>query len=98
MEEKLAPRARLRNKTAILQLLQEYGRSGQSVKDFCALQNIPQGTFHGWKHKYGKLDAIGDKAGFSPLQVMAEPGLFAEVGRIRIYQPVSAAYLKELAS
>lgn len=26
----------------------------------------------------------------------AEPGLFATVGSIRIYQPVSATYLKEL--
>jgi len=98
MEEKLAPKSRFRPKTEILQLLQEYGRSGQSVKDFCALQNISQGTFHGWKHKYGKLDAMEDKAGFSPLQIIPEPGLFAEVGAIKIYQPVSAGYLKELVS
>lgn len=29
---------------------------------------------------------------------MADPGLFAVVGTIKIYQPISACYLKELLS
>jgi hypothetical protein len=35
-------------------------------------------------------------AGFATVQLIAEPGLFAAVGGIKIYQSVSAAYLKEL--
>jgi hypothetical protein len=99
MEEKLTLNVRrFRGKGEILRLLQDYNKSGQSIKDFCALRNISQGTFHGWKHKYSEADPTGDPAGFAPLQIIPEPGLFAAVGTIRIYQPVSAAYLKELVS
>src|ERR1700722_19668188 len=99
MEEKLTPMVRrFRGKAEILRLLQDYTQSGQSIKDFCALRNISQGTFHGWKHKYSETDPSRDPVGFAPLQIIPEPGLFATVGTIRIYQPVSAAYLKELLS
>jgi len=99
MEEKLTPKVRrFRGKVEILRLLQEYSKSGQNIKNFCALRNISQGTFHRWKLKYSETDPISDPVGFAPLQIIPEPGLFAAVGTIRIYQPVSAAYLKELVS
>jgi len=85
-----------RKKQEILQLLNKYDQSGQSIKSFCAFHNIPNGTFHNWKHKYkNEANAL---PGFAPVQVIpsASTGLFAEVGGIKIYQPVSAAYLKEL--
>jgi len=85
-----------RRKQEILQLLEKYDQSGQSIKSFCASHNIANGTFHNWKHKY-KND-IKELPGFAPVQVIpsTSTGLFAEVGRIKIYQPVSATYLKEL--
>jgi len=99
MEEKLTPKARrFRGTGEILRLLQEYSKSGQNIKNFCALRNISPGTFHRWKHKYSETDPTGDPVGFAPLQIIPESGLFAAVGSIRIYQPVSAAYLKELVS
>ena len=85
---------KFRGKTAIANLLQEQSRSGQSIKSFCADRGIAEGTFHNWRHKQsGQVDA---SSGFTRVQILPEPGLFAVVGGIKIYQPVSAAYLKEL--
>jgi len=96
MEEQKEKAARkFRGKAAILKLLQEQTQSRQSIKSFCAAHGISNGTFHNWKHKYGS-GITQEPVGFATLQVIPEPGLFAMVGNIRIYQPVSAAYLKEL--
>lgn len=96
MEEKQEKGSRkFRGKVAILQLLAEQNQSGQSIKSFCAAHGIATGTFHNWKHKYGS-GSSQEPTGFASLQIIPEPGLFAMVGNIRIYQPVSAAYLKEL--
>lgn len=98
MEEKQEKTIRkFRGKAAILKLLQEQVQSNQSIKSFCAAHSIAEGTFHNWKHKYGS-GSPQEPAGFATLQVIPEPGLFATVGAIKIYQPVSAAYLKELLS
>ena len=95
MEEKKEKAARkLRGQTAIVKLLQEQSQSGQSIKSFCVAHGIAEGTFHNWKHRYGgEVDSF---PGFAPVQIIPEPGLFAIIGGIKIYQPVSAAYLKEL--
>jgi hypothetical protein len=98
MEEKQAKAVRkFRGKTVILQLLAEQAQSGQSIQSFCAVRGIATGTFHNWKHKYSS-GPVQEPAGFATLQVVPQPGLFAIVGSIKIYQPVSAAYLKELLS
>jgi Transposase len=95
MEGKKEKAARkFRGQPAIVKILQEQMESGQSIKSFCAAHGITEGTFHNWKHKYGgEVDA---GFGFATVQIIPEPGLFAMVGVIKIYQPVSAAYLKEL--
>jgi hypothetical protein len=86
-----------RSKQEIEQLLKEHAQSGQSVKSFCAGLQISEGTFYHWKEKYAKSIAT-EQTGFMPVKIVASAsnGLFAEVGNIKIYQPVSAAYLKEL--
>jgi hypothetical protein len=95
MEDKKEKAARkFRGRPAVVKILQEYGESGQSVKSFCAARGIAEGTFHNWKHKYGR--EVDARSGFATVQIIPEPGLFAMVGGIKIYQPVSAAYLKEL--
>ena len=97
MEESKGKAVRkFRGKTAIMKILQHQADSGQNIKTYCASHGIAGGTFHRWKQKY----AAGKEAasGFASLQVVPETGLFAIVGNIRIYQPVSAAYLKELMS
>lgn len=86
---------KFRGKAAILKLLQQQVQSGQSIKSFCTGHGIAEGTFHNWKHRYSQVVA-NEPGNFTPLHIVPEPGLFAIVGNIRIYQPVSAAYLKEL--
>lgn len=87
-----------RSKQEIEVLLHDWEKSGQSVKRFCSSLGIAEGTFYHWKKKFSKDPGISGKAGFAPIEIVPSTsnGLFAEVGSIKIYQPVSAAYLKEL--
>ncbi|WP_205514362.1 IS66 family insertion sequence element accessory protein TnpA [Longitalea arenae] len=86
-----------RSKQEIKRLLMEHAQSGLSVKSFCAGLHIDDGTFYHWKKKYTKDTGAAGKTGFAPVEIVPSAcTLFAEVGSIKIYQPVSAAYLKEL--
>jgi len=98
MEVKKEKTARkYRGKAAIVRLLQEQVQSGQNIKSFCAGRDLSEGTFHNWKQSYG-AGGTPASTGFATLQLVPDPGLFAMVGVLRIYQPVNAAYLKELLS
>ena len=87
-----------RSKQEIERLLIEHAQSGLSVKAFCARIHIADGTFYHWKKKFSKAPEAAGKTGFAPIEIVpsAGNGLFAEVGSIKLYQQVSAAYLKEL--
>ncbi len=91
-----------RDKETILGILGQYEGSNLSIKEFCIENNIAPASFHNWKKKYnGSRSRGATQPGFTTLGVrpsaaVAGPGLFAEVNSIKIYQPVSAAYLKEL--
>jgi hypothetical protein len=89
-----------RKKSTILSLLQEQQQSGLSIQAFCVRHSIPSGSFHNWKRRYSPDDRRIAGQSFTPLQIQpaASQQLFAEVGCIKLYQPVSAGYLKELAS
>ena len=98
----LAHRRSGRNSKEIKELLQSFEQSGDDVKEFCQAHNIGVSTFQKWKSRYGKKEvapAIED--GFVSLQLSPAAadntsGLFAEVRGIKLYQPVSASYLKDL--
>jgi len=90
-------RRMFRSKPAILELLREQQQSGLSIQTFCTQHSIPSGSFHNWKKKYG-AGAAQSASSFTPVQINAPATLFAEVNGIKLYQPVSAGYLKELAS
>lgn len=95
--ENISPVRRLfRSKPAILELLKQQQQSGLSIQAFCSQQSIPSGSFHNWKKKYGTADVAS--SAFTTVQISSSAALFAEVNGIRLYQPVSAGYLKELAS
>ncbi len=84
-----------------MDLLRGQPRSGLSIQAFCEQHSIPAGSFHNWKRKYGPLpDSEPSEPSFTPLRIKADTfqQLFAEVGNMKLYQPVSAEYLKELAS
>jgi len=91
-----------RGKETILNILSEHKKSNLSIKAFCDENNIASASFHNWKKKYRNSRASRvARPGFATLRVtpsgpVAGPGLFAEVNSIKIYQPVAAAYLKEL--
>jgi hypothetical protein len=103
MEMTAAKKIRIfRGKETILSILSEYKKSNLSIKAFCIENNIASASFHNWKKKYSnsQADRVG-QPGFTALRITSSalvtgPGLFAEVNSIKIYQPVSAAYLKEL--
>ncbi len=90
-----------RGKESILGILDEYKTSGLGIKAFCDQNNISPASFHNWKKKYTEGIVTPAKAtGFARLQITSPPAtvepLFASVNGIKIYQWVSAAYLKEL--
>lgn len=95
------PRIR-RNNEQICYLLSEFEKAGVSVKEFCTMHNISKATFHKWQSRYKPKQADSTNLnGFADLHIIPSAGqtsLFAEVNGIRIYQPVAAAYLKELLS
>ena len=102
MEQTIQINTRIRrSKQQIEDLLNEFEKSGSRVKDFCKLHNISTGNFHKWKSRY-KVVVVKKKTrfGFTKLDVvnssLVAPGLFAEVKGIKIYQPVSASFLKDL--
>ena len=87
-----------RGKEVILDLLRQQEQSGLTVRAFCQARSLPEGNFRKWKNRY-LTDESGSKTfGFTRVEVSnSTSSLFAEVNGIRIFQPVSAAYLKELA-
>ena len=104
METSAAKKIRIfRGEEAILNILADYKKSKLSIKTFCLAHNIASATFHNWKKKYSKrLVKPAKPNGFTELQITSpatiEAPLFAEVKEIKIYQWVTAAYLKELLS
>lgn len=91
-----------RTKAQMLDLLSEYDKKhGLTVKAFCEIHKISEGSFYYARSHYRSVVAPQPQpSGFIAIarQVNKESasGLFAEVNGIRLYQPVSADYLKSL--
>jgi len=87
-----------RKKAQILELLQEFEKSQMTVRDFSKLHSISSGILYKWKNRYKGNNS--KPSGFAKVDVIqpkhVAQGLFAEVRGIRIYQHVSATFLKEL--
>ncbi len=77
-------------------------KHGLTIKEFCKLHGISEGSFYSARSRQrSTTKSSHKKTGFiaitpSPSQPTAT--LFAEVGCIKIYQAVPAAYLKSLVS
>ena len=86
----------------INQLLDEFEKSTMSVSEFCIANDVCRATYHKWCSRYRTSRAQKNAgAGFTTLEITSSPGsgyatLFAEVRGIKIYQPVTADFLKEL--
>ncbi len=96
MEQDRAKRSR-RTAKEIRRLLELFDTSGLNAKQFCITNAISETVFYKW---CGRYRAMEEKNEFIPLEVSTatptEGALFAEVSGIRIYQAVSASFLKEL--
>ncbi len=90
------------SKEEIISLLEECRMSRVSVKEFVKSKGIHEATYYNWRNKYGSKPVKQKvRSGFSelkikPSSVMGAATLFAEVKGIKIYQSVTAVYLKEL--
>jgi hypothetical protein len=99
----IAQRPRIqRTEQEIFSLMEQFESSeGITVKEFCEMQEISNPTFYNWQKQYRNRHAEPKDKGFMTLTVApapepSGPALFAEVGFIKIYAQVPAAYLKEL--
>ena len=103
MEQRISHSVRPRRTVIqINQLLDEFEKSTMSVSEFCIANDVCRATYHKWCSRYR---SPGSKklmsAGFASLDITPSAGLgyatlFAEVRGIKIYQPVTAYFLKEL--
>jgi hypothetical protein len=96
------PRVR-RTQEQIKQLLEEFKNGDKKVSKFCELHRINNATFHKWQSRYKeKVQKKSKPGGFTKIKIHTPDlnltgVLFAEVQGIKLYQPVTASYLKELA-
>jgi hypothetical protein len=98
---------RLSKEQEMFALIAEHEASALTVRDFCELYDMAQGTYYYWLKKYHtslkpEKEAQG---GFTLLKVAAEEqeiieegGLFAEYKGIRFYRAPSVSFLKALIS
>ena len=98
MELEQIKRAR-RTSAEIKNLLEMFSQSGMSAKDFCMLHRISEAGFYKWRSRYVNTTTAKPNNFVilqEPSEVRSDSMLFAEVKGIRIYQAVTAQYLKEL--
>ena len=90
-----------RSKEQILELLNEYDKDhGTTVKAFCKLHQISEGSFYSARNRYRAAGAKQKQpSGFIAITTCIKRTggcLFAEVNGIKLYQSVPADYLKAL--
>ena len=99
MEETQHIKRRRRSAAEIKQLLQDFSHSGLTAMEFSQSIDMTEGAFQKLRLRHGEKRTV-EQRGFVNLHPVSNPGnesgLFAEVKGIRIYQAVSALYLKEL--
>ena len=99
MEETQQSKRSRRSTAEIRQLLEDFRQSGLTAMEFSKSIGITEGAFQKLRSRHGEKPTV-EQRGFVNLHPVSSPGnergLFAEVKGIRIYQTVSAQYLKEL--
>lgn len=90
-------RRKRRTRAEITAVLADYRSSKLTVAEFCASREIHPPTFGTWLGRYKQFKKAPSPA-FAAIQVTSPPGssLFAEVNGVKLYQPVSAAFIKLL--
>ena len=96
------PSTSRRSRHQVIALLNEYDNSrGMSVKEFCKLHQISKSAFNSARNRHraapkSKPQPSGFIAISSPANKEPSNTLFAEVKGIKLYQAVTANYLKAL--
>lgn len=88
-----------RTKREIAVILSEYHKSNMSPDEFCKSRDLHKAVFYKWISRQKKpVKNEESLSSFAPIEVTtaSSPLLFAEVNGIKLYQPVSAAFLKLL--
>ncbi len=94
-------------KQEMFSLVSGHETGTMTVKDFCELYDLTQGTYYYWQKKYLASQLSGsivEQISFRLLNPVAYPSagpselaaLFAECRGIKIYRHVWAGFLKEL--
>ena len=99
MDKNLSQKSRrFRSRAEKLELISQQELSGLSVKAFCRSNSLSESSFNNWMRRY-KNKGVRTEGSFAVVYVQMTPGvaLFAEIRGIKIYQPVSTGFLKELA-
>ena len=96
----LKPSGVQRSRDEIISILEECRKSKLNVKEFVKTKGIHEATFYNWRNKYGSKTSK-ERSGFARIKINPSLAahaetLFAEVRGIKIYQLVSASFLKEL--
>jgi len=98
------PAVKRRSRQELTSLLKKFEKcEGVTAKAFCQLHQITESAFYRFRARYHKKTEAAKQAGFiqiTPHRAAENSSgvLFAEVKGIKLYQPVSADYLKSLAS
>jgi hypothetical protein len=95
----IKPKVKRRNSRDIKVLLEEFAKAGISIEAFCNKYNIGKSTFRKWQNRYKHKEAQPGSSAFADIRIIGteqSTALFAEVKGIKLYRPVTAAYLKEL--
>lgn len=99
MKPILPPKKKRRSKAEMQALVNKYEcTSGISIKAFCVQHQIFENSFYNARKRYAeKIESKTSGFITLPLPPAISTGtLFAEVGNIKLYQAVSAEYLKSL--
>jgi hypothetical protein len=103
MESNMANlRSKRRTAAEIKELLSEQRESNCTVKEFCAVRGINEGTFFNWRKKYSASQPVnGDFISLQVNKTDAAGSLFAEIEHpgkavIRLFGQVDPSYLKAL--
>jgi len=83
----------------VSEIISEYQRGRQTIKEFCSDKGISTGTFYCWLSKHRNKKEPKKAPAFVPVKIKeeaAEENVFVEYKGLKFYQPVSVDFLKAL--
>ena len=66
------PHRRIRKREEWVFLIEEATQSGENVREFCAVRDIYEHSFYGWRRQFQREEHARNEPLFVPVRVMAE--------------------------